>query len=94
MRSVLAIASLLFSTLLIFAVVTPDPVDVRGDDGNRVSSFTESYAHFALCGSFTIALAHHLRLGYLPFVAQVFSIPTLTVSGNFYRRPPPLSFLP
>jgi hypothetical protein len=94
MRSVLAIASLLFSTLLLFAVVTPDPVDVRGDHGNRVSSFTDSDADFALCSSFAAAFAHHLRLGYLLFVAQVFSIPTLTVSSNFYRRPPPTSIVP
>jgi hypothetical protein len=93
MRSVLVIASLLFSAFFLFSLATPDPVDVRGD-GNGVPTFTDSDADFALRSSFTIALAHHLRLEYLPFVRQVFSLPTLSVSSNFHRRPPPLSFLP
>jgi hypothetical protein len=89
MRSVLPLASLLLSVLFPFSLVIAEPGAVQWCDDREAPGFVDRDGDPALHRTSTNTLQHHLRLGCLPFVEQACAIQTLTVSDNFYRRPPP-----
>ena len=94
MRSTFTIVSVFLAGLFLFSVLTPEPSEAQGYEGNVIPVFVEGDAAFALCSSPVVTSEHQPQLGYLPFVEQVFSVPTFTISSNCYRGPPLLSFLP
>ncbi len=94
MRIAVSVISLFLSIFLFLSIATPDPLVAQGNEAKGTAGNVDQ-EDFALCTTGpSLPVEHVFPRGYLQVFRQVFSVPTLTASTGFYRRPPPFSLLP
>jgi hypothetical protein len=88
-RRLLTASPILLAAILLFSVLTPEPLYDQGYSGSGIPVLVESDSNCAACGNPIVAIAHYPLVQFLPLVEQVHHFPSLiTLTNPFYRGPP------